>query len=49
MGVYPSILKIFATPLFSWLLPSNKDITGLGKVMGYVFIFHFMAMMMLDG
>lgn len=38
VGVYPWFSKVFGSRLFSWLLPSDKDLTGLGKVMGYVLL-----------
>ncbi|KAK2044941.1 pisatin demethylase [Colletotrichum somersetense] len=32
--VYPWVIRLFASPLFRTLLPSEKDPLGLGKVMG---------------
>jgi hypothetical protein len=33
-GVYPRVFQVLASPMFNWLLPSSKDPSGLGKVMG---------------
>jgi hypothetical protein len=33
-GVYPRVFQVLTSPIFSWLLPSSKDPSGLGKVMG---------------
>jgi hypothetical protein len=36
--VLPWMIKIFGSPIFASILPSDKDVMGFGKVMAYVVI-----------